>query len=113
MSINPHEISKYTKFGNMQKGWTINHAREVVANRLTARNEDEAGDRGIIQYDNSGQMFIVIRYGNVALQEIACDDDCWEGKAFEMLTIIREKIREGALDDEIMSVRRRRYANAA
>lgn len=113
MSINAYQLSNYTYFGKMEKGWTINHAREVVASRLIVSSEDQAVDRGIIRYDRRGRMFVVIRYGNVALQEIEFDAECWESDALKMLDIIQEKIREGALDDEIMSVRHRRYGNAA
>ena len=95
--------------GKSVNGWTVKKARQVISDRMIARNEDDAWDKGIIGYDNDNDLFIFVRYGNVVLKEIKCSEECDESDALNFVDEIRKEIEKGAFDDEIMMVRRRRY----
>ena len=95
--------------GKSVNGWTVKKARQIITDRMIARNEDDAWNKGIIGYDNDNDLFIFVRYGNVVLKEIKCGKECDESDALNLVDEIRKEIENGAFDDEIMMVRRRRY----
>lgn len=113
MAIRPSDFGYQAVSGRMAKGWTVKQARNRVIERLNASDIEDAVRRRIIQYDLDGDIFVVIRYGSAILQAIKFDEEHNECDAYWCLDNIKECIKNGDLDEEIMSVRRRRYANAA
>lgn len=95
--------------GKSANGWTLKKARQIISDRMIARNEDDAWNKRIIGYDNDNNLFIFVRYGNLVLKEIKCSEECDESDALNFVDEIRKEIEKGAFDDEIMMVRRRRY----
>lgn len=110
MTIDTKKFGQFLSDKKSVTGWTVKKARKVISDRMIARNEDDAWDKGIIRYDNNDDLFIFVRYGNVVLQQFKCSDECSESDALKLVHGIRKVIENGALDEEIMLVRHRRYS---